>query len=58
MRNERTPRTLAETSFTTGYSRAEFAAPLPWTERLLGVAMALVIAAAAVALVLQELGAL
>ena len=58
MRNERAPRTLADSSFVTGYSSADFRRSPPWTDRLAGVALALVIGAAFVALVLAELGAL
>ena len=52
MRNERTPRTLADSSFTTGYKSAH----IPQTDRIAGRLLAIAIGLASGAMLVHYLG--
>lgn len=52
MRNERTPRTLAESSFVTGYQRAH----IPQTDRIAGWLLAIAIGIVCCAMAIHYLG--
>ena len=52
MRNERTPRTLADSSFTTGYQRAH----IPQTDRIAGWLLAIAIGIVCGAMAIHYLG--